>query len=65
MYIYNYVYNGIYSSFGNSYTTVLNHRTTLAWQNYPIYGQPILKIYGKYVVYLKSAITEDQDLKYH
>jgi hypothetical protein len=43
----------------------INHQAELKNKTFPVYGQPILRIGGKYAVYLKSSISAIPDLRYH
>jgi len=60
-------YQGSFNNWERSKPVAINHRTELAWQNFPVYGQPILRISGKYAIYLKSIITihEKGEFSYH
>jgi hypothetical protein len=43
-----------------------NHKSLLLNKTFPIYGQPILRLTGKYVVYLKSGgIDKNESARYH
>jgi len=53
-------------AYSTSIPWTYNHKSLLLNKTFPIYGQPILRLTGKYVVYLKSGgIDKNESARYH
>ena len=60
-----YLHLGDNGYFSNRHRATLRHFDQLKGKTFSVYGQPILRLSGKYAIYLKSAITEVPKLRYH